>query len=103
MPSGSQPNFAQRIQVSIVLIVLVAMTIVALISCSRDARQDEIFYDACSLSPIQPAKVYESSFLPVDATSSYREEDGLWHTRARSPSLATIFLECGGHASRHQP
>ena len=90
----------------IVLIILVsmAMIIVALISCSIDARPDEIFYDVCSLSPIQPAEVYESSFLPVDATSSYREEDGLWHTRAGSPILATtVFLECCGHASRHQP
>ncbi|CAE7897324.1 eryA [Symbiodinium microadriaticum] len=25
--------------------------------------------------------VYESSFLPVDASSTYREEDGLWHTK----------------------
>mmetsp|Transcript_5445 Transcript_5445/g.9706 ORF Transcript_5445/g.9706 Transcript_5445/m.9706 type:complete len:425 (-) Transcript_5445:97-1371(-) len=25
--------------------------------------------------------VYESSFLPMDATSIYNEDDGLWHTR----------------------
>ena len=39
------------------------------------------------------SEVYESSFLPEDASSTYREEDGLWHTKARAAQVPGFSVE----------
>jgi len=68
----------------------------------KTARTHDVSHLADHRSTLQPQLpasqikeedfVYESSFMPMDATSTYSDEDGLWHTKvfpSDSPSSRT--------------